>query len=290
MRKFVFGGSFGSAVPLLLDTYPAAAAYSLRKLRTAYTGAAIRVRRSSDNVEQDIGFVGVDLDTASLLSFVGAGNGFVTTWYNQGSGGSIYNGTQTNAGTQPLIIISGALIIINSKPSVQFSSKSLDIDALGSYFSGTIKDISSFIVCKHTTTADAVALSFGNSLDVVPFYLLSRNAVNFRFNIRANNFAALNIGTIAGTTNQFLASSLNRASDKFAQYRHNGAPNATGTGAYSITDPITLNVGSIGSLKRSTQALYTNGQIHEVVIYDTYEDANKTAIETNINNYYAIYP
>ena len=47
---------FGS-VPLLLDTYPnAAVAYSLRKLRTAYTGAAIRVRRSSDNAEQDIGF------------------------------------------------------------------------------------------------------------------------------------------------------------------------------------------------------------------------------------------
>jgi hypothetical protein len=42
---------------LLLDTYPnAAVAYSLRKLRTAYTGAAIRVRRAIDNAEQDIGF------------------------------------------------------------------------------------------------------------------------------------------------------------------------------------------------------------------------------------------
>ena len=41
----------------LLDTYPnAAAAYSVRKLRTAYTGSAIRVRRSSDNAEQNIGF------------------------------------------------------------------------------------------------------------------------------------------------------------------------------------------------------------------------------------------
>jgi hypothetical protein len=33
-----------------------AAAYSLRKLRAAYTGSAIRVRRSSDNAETDIGF------------------------------------------------------------------------------------------------------------------------------------------------------------------------------------------------------------------------------------------
>ena len=41
----------------LLDVYPnAAAAYSLRLLREAYSGSAIRVRRSSDSAEQDIGF------------------------------------------------------------------------------------------------------------------------------------------------------------------------------------------------------------------------------------------
>ena len=57
---------------LLLDDYPnAAVAYSLRKLRTAYTGNAIRVRRSSDNTEQNFGFIGGELDTSSLLSFIG---------------------------------------------------------------------------------------------------------------------------------------------------------------------------------------------------------------------------
>ena len=48
------------------------AAYSLRKLLTAYTGSAIRVRRSSDNTESDIGFDGSgNLDTSALLTFVG---------------------------------------------------------------------------------------------------------------------------------------------------------------------------------------------------------------------------
>lgn len=61
-----------TAPSLLLDTYiNAAVAYSLRKLRTAYTGSSIRVRRSSDNAEQDIAFSGNDLDTTSLLDFVG---------------------------------------------------------------------------------------------------------------------------------------------------------------------------------------------------------------------------
>jgi hypothetical protein len=55
---------------LLLDTYSgAAAAYSLRRLSGAYTGSAIRVRRASDNTEQDIGFVSNELDTATLESF-----------------------------------------------------------------------------------------------------------------------------------------------------------------------------------------------------------------------------
>lgn len=58
---------------LLLDLYPSSSvAYSLRKLRTAYTGSAIRVRRSVDNAEQDINFLGDGtLDTATMLDFVG---------------------------------------------------------------------------------------------------------------------------------------------------------------------------------------------------------------------------
>ena len=47
---------FGQAEPLILDKVPGAvAALSLRKLKGAYTGPAVRIRRSSDNAEQDIG-------------------------------------------------------------------------------------------------------------------------------------------------------------------------------------------------------------------------------------------
>lgn len=57
----------------LLDLYPGAtASYSFRKLRTSYSGAAIRVRRSSDGLESDISFNPQgELDETSLLSFVG---------------------------------------------------------------------------------------------------------------------------------------------------------------------------------------------------------------------------
>ena len=69
---------------LLLDTYTgAAAAYSLRLLRSSYSGSAIRVRRASDNTEQDIGFVDNELDTSTLETFCSGTNGFVKTWYDQ---------------------------------------------------------------------------------------------------------------------------------------------------------------------------------------------------------------
>ena len=101
----------------LLDLFPATVAYSLRKLRSGQT-IAIRVQRSSDNAEQDIGFVGNELDTASLLSFCGAGNGFVTTWYDQSGNG--YNATQTTQANQPQIVSSGVVITENGKPAIQF--------------------------------------------------------------------------------------------------------------------------------------------------------------------------
>ncbi len=74
-RSGTLGGVLpvGSAVPLPLNTYVGAlAAYSQRRLRTAYTGPLIRVRRSSDNAESDIGY-GADgwLDGAALLAFSG---------------------------------------------------------------------------------------------------------------------------------------------------------------------------------------------------------------------------
>jgi trimeric autotransporter adhesin len=112
----------GARAPALLDklSTSALAAYGLRKLSNAYTGNAIRVRRSSDNTEQDIGFVGPDLDIASLLSFVGAANGFVTTCYDQSGNGR--NITQTTAANQRGVVAAGVLRVSNGRPTMLGSS------------------------------------------------------------------------------------------------------------------------------------------------------------------------
>ncbi len=95
-----------------------AVAYSLRRLYASYTGAAIRVRRSSDSAERDIGFIGEHLDVFSLLAFVGAGNGFVKIWYDQLGNGR--NATQITAGLQPRIVNNGAIETQNGRPALFF--------------------------------------------------------------------------------------------------------------------------------------------------------------------------
>jgi len=58
-------------IDLLLNIYPdAEVAHSLDKLDKDYEGSAVRVRRESDNQEQDIGFVSNLFDFTSLEAFV----------------------------------------------------------------------------------------------------------------------------------------------------------------------------------------------------------------------------
>ena len=95
--------------PLDLPGFPVAVrAYSVRKVREAYAGNAMRVRRSSDNTETDIGFVDGYLDETALTTFVGGGDGFVTIWYDQSTAG--VNAVQATTANQPQIVASGSIL------------------------------------------------------------------------------------------------------------------------------------------------------------------------------------
>jgi hypothetical protein len=109
---------------LLLDQFPGAGlAFSFRKLRRAYTGSAVRIRRSSDNAELDIGFAANnDFDVAAAAAHIGAGTGNIVTMYDQsGNGDDATNATQA---TQPDYSATG----FNNLPSGSFTTAS---DVLG---------------------------------------------------------------------------------------------------------------------------------------------------------------
>lgn len=114
----------------LLDFVLAEAAYGLRAMRRDWSGPLVRVRRSSDNAERDIGpdYLG-RLDVAGLLAFVGAGDGFVPVWYDQS--GNRRNATRTLTTEQPRIVNAGVLETLNGRPALRVNNTPMQIGAAG---------------------------------------------------------------------------------------------------------------------------------------------------------------
>ena len=263
------GGTPPSA--LLLDTYTgAAAAYSLRLLRTAYTGSAIRVRRSSDNAEQNIGFVANVLDTASLLTFCGVGNGFVTTWYDQS--GNANNGTQTTAFNQPQIVSSGAMLTTNGKNSILFdASKFLN---LSSSITVGASSYTSF-VGKRTASGDRLIGLSRYATNGYSLYLWSDN--KYYFLGKTNSY--LGSSSTDTTTAQLLLTGQNSAGT-MSMFKNGGAiTSSTAALVYSTL------VDSIGA----ASGFFSNSNLQETILYNSDQSANRTGIESDINTFYTIF-
>ena len=263
----------------LLDAYPSAAvAYSVRKLRSAYTGSAIRVRRSSDNAEQDIGFSALgNLDTTALTSFCSGTNGFVTTWYDQS--GNAVNSNQTIAAQQPQIVSSGAILQQNTKPTIVFSGFSNSLILSSNIFNNTTpKD--TFCVF-NTTDTEAVIIGGFNSgfLDVFG------NGVYTNSTIKSSQIAA-GVGVLLNSTitpsGRYLVNSkmVSGQNELFVD----SISKATSTNNQQFQD----YQNRIGG-DAFNGGTWLDGNIQEIIIYPSNQDANRTGISTNINTYYAIY-
>ena len=88
-------------------------------MSNAYLGSAVLIRRSTDNATQNIGFDGNgDLDTTSLKTFVGAGDGFVAIWYDQSGNGTDL--TQPIVTRQPRLVGAGIIERERGKPFMRF--------------------------------------------------------------------------------------------------------------------------------------------------------------------------
>jgi len=80
------------------------AAYAFRKLFSDYTGAHIRIRRSSDNQETDITFdrYGEPENDFDIDTWLNGSTGYVRTWYDQSGNGKHLN--QATAARQPIFL------------------------------------------------------------------------------------------------------------------------------------------------------------------------------------------
>ena len=279
----------------LLDTYTGAAvAYSAaRRLATAYTGSLIRVRRSSDNAEQDIGYDGSNvLDEAALTAFVGANNGFVTTWYDQSGNGK--NQTQTTAANQPKIVNSGTVIKENSKPCVSFDGN----DYLFNSTTGLVRldKRAHFYIFKETS-----AVSYAGIVCYAPS---SGNDYSQTNSGNSNSGDGASFGNFAINTDTSSYAISGAKPTPYALYTHR----ATGSnielqknnGTFNTGFPFGYTANSFNSgglylgvrfLSGSPSTSYAiNGILQEVIIYNgDGQNSNLSPINGNINTFYSIY-
>ena len=285
---FPFSFLQSQSAPLLLDLYPSASvAFSVRKLRTAYTGSAIRVRRSSDNAEQNIGFVNGNLDTSSLLSFCGASDGYVTTWYDQSGNGN--NASQGSAVTQPMIVGAGTLITLTGvgtpKSAISFAgSQWFNYSTPISIPNGSM--YSSFNIEKKNSGGRSLwsAPSVGSS----PFTVLSYSDNNLYMT------GKLTTTGVNGATYKGLTTDPNPTAYRiFSGYSQDNS-SVVPTYRNNVQTLLTLggtesNQNQMDVLGRRTSGEISNTIAQEHIIWLSNLESNQTAINNNMNTYYNVY-
>ena len=300
------GFTLPSAASLLLDLYPGAvAAYSVRLLNTNYTGACMRVRRSSDSVETDIGFDSSGyIDVAEVATHCGSSVGYISKWYGQDASGGTGSGTdavQTTSSQQPRIYSGSAVYTDGGKAcvynqNVQNGNVGFDISSDLRTTAGASSVFTVFHLDQRYTS------TFQN---VWSLYNTQRAIVGRLSNTSVYGDVGINDGRGVPTdkryykftnttelTNQAVNSSLYDGTTESSgkpviEFRENGVSATSGPGGLgNFGVPTSGNNSILYRAINNSQGV--DGRMQEFIVYDTYESTQRSDIETNIQTYYGI--
>lgn len=245
---------YGGAVAMFSSRIPAG---------MTYTGPLMRVARSSDGAELDIG-VGEDswLNTITLNTFVGANSATVVTWYDITSNG---NHLTSIVGTPPGIVTAGAINTLNGRPTVNFVGTGSLVGA------GPVGALQGYSVL--ATRTDVTQMEYGAG----PGSVMS---------IRINNPPATRRVGLPGVNNNFddipNFGILRQYTDNATSMRLNGV-NATIGAASNSGGPVNLEIGGRDG------ALLFNGSMSELVLFPSERDsATRGAIELDQMTVYSL--
>jgi hypothetical protein len=259
------GDYFTQNTPLL-DTYSgAAAAYSLRKLRTAYTGDAVEVYNGSSYA--DIGFnVFGELDTVALAAHCGSNDGFVSKWYDQaGSNDAV----QTTTASRPKIYDGTTGVVTeNGKPALSFDGGDDFLTPLTSAAS----DYTLHAVTKNSATGS---------------YLFDSQSGRLILEARGTNRGVYFDGGWQGTSHTGINQQLQSI---YAVAPSSGQSYVNGT---QINTGVSYTQTAIGGTTRFGGGYFGGsrilGSMQEFIFYASDQSSNRTNIEDNINTFYNIY-
>lgn len=276
----VFSNPRVSTSPLITTLKQAAYAYSFRKVSTdnVYPDASpcLRVERDSDNTRQDIGFIDngsgvLVLDTASMLTFVGAGEGRIAVLYDQSGNGK--NQTQVTYANMPIIVSGGAVEVDpnNSLPAANFDGVDDVLNMAGTY-SHNLEFYDYAVFSRKAAGFNSVCIGSGAATPVV-FNWKPTNDIEYGIN------GTFNLATADTTTGDFLITVIR---DSGADVR--GWLNSVAL-ATSNVPASAQNVDRLGE---------SNGDYHEGFFQEAIgligdREADRVLIENYVNGFYSIY-
>lgn len=271
----------------LLDTYAGAlGAYSLRRLRSDYSGDLVAIRRSSDDDEDVFPLVGDVLPIATVESFLGGADGFVS-WYDDQSSASKPI-SQASFGSQPRIATAGSVLVdSNGNPYMSW-------DGVNDYLFTTSKLgltdhdnilVSAVINKDFVSTADPITES--SSVNSQPIFrsMYFTGVTNGGVYVR-NDAGGIIFNGGFGDFNDNSWSIINNSFRKSSEWRVrlNGAFSTEY--AYNFTGSFTANRFAIGAMVRASVSGYAKFLGQEFVFWNGDYYTDQEAIETSQNNYY----
>ena len=260
--------SGGGGGGLLLDTYPAFAAYDVAFQLKDNQTQMIEVRNGGSAYE----WIGPTedgvLDEVALLAHCAGGHGFIRTIKDAQNTASTLDVIQTTSTKQPKIVNSGVVLKVNGKPAAHRVASS---SWVVSGFATQAQPLTTFFVGvgEH---ASAWYFGAGPSSDLRAAYSLNR------WDLLANPPGTPLAGTTDTDNQQVLITNLFNATSSVL--RLNGTEDASGTtGSTGLVSPMT--VAGISS--------FPIGDFQNLIIMNGDQTDNFAAIETAINALYEIY-
>ena len=220
------------------------------------------------------------MNTGALAGFCSGTNGFVKTWYDQSGNGN--DATQTTAANQPKIYDSSTGVVTeNGKPAVQFngSNNLLSVSVTSSDIITTNAENTLLAVINQDAASDTNALVSMAS----PRFVAYTDFLGTLYYDAGNNTTnrlgvAIPIGWDDSQHLLFFSSSL--ALQQIC---------VDGTQLASDSSQSTIASGSANLDIGQYNTQFIGGMVQELVLYNSDQSANRSGIETNLNDYYSIY-
>lgn len=233
--SFYWPDGYSNTPAFLLPGSPYAA-YSTRKVVSAYSGKSVNVTRQSDVTTQDIGFVGNDFDVASFNTFCSGTLCFVAKWYDQsGNGRDI---SQATFGNQPQIVISNGRAWLGFGPRQSALVAAAPFPGSGDHTLGMTEylgtDLSNTPMSQFDGANGWMILNNGLSSSSSPKHLsywaqVGGETIDTTDNLVGNGWSAVSITRASGALTEYV----------------NGVSHATATSISSSTSTSAFSLGNI---------------------------------------------